>query len=94
MIGNPAVLVDKTSATHCRAWENNHHFILAINRNHADLVKFSRYEEDYFRVRSHLQSFIREAETVIRGRFKNSPENKMQGIMKAEKNTVKHSVSI
>ena len=69
MSGKPTVLVDIDSATHARPLYNGDRFTLAINRNHSDLVKFSRYDEDYERVLCHLQTLLGEAESVIRKRF-------------------------
>lgn len=46
------MLVDKESATHSRPWEMNKHFIIPIQRSHADLVKFNKYSPDYETIRN------------------------------------------
>jgi hypothetical protein len=69
MDGKPTVLVDITSATHSRPWELSNRFVLGMNRNHSDMVKFSRYDEDYERVRGYLQALVAQAEEVVQKRF-------------------------
>jgi hypothetical protein len=70
MTGKPAVLVDIASATHGRPWELEGRYILAINRAHSDLVKFSKQDEDYEVVLHHLRRFSSVSASVIRDRFK------------------------
>jgi len=70
MTGKPAVLVDIASATHGRPWELEDRCILAINRAHSDLVKFSKQDEDYEVVLHHLRRFSSVSASVIRDRFK------------------------
>jgi hypothetical protein len=70
MSGKPAVLVDIASATHGRPWELEDRYILAINRAHSDLVKFSKQDEDYEVVLHHLRRFSYLSTSVIRDRFK------------------------
>lgn len=55
------MLVDIHSATQGRPWENGEKFIEAINRNHSDLVKFTRNDEDYERVLAHLRRIVHRA---------------------------------
>ncbi|KAI8711215.1 Protein SERAC1 [Fusarium sp. LHS14.1] len=52
LTGDRVVLVDKESATHSRPWEMNKHFIIPIQRPHADLVKFNKYSPDYEIIRN------------------------------------------
>lgn len=61
MSGPLRMLVDIHSATQGRPWENGENFIDAINRNHSDLVKFSRNDEDYERVLAHLRRIVHRA---------------------------------
>ncbi len=70
MTGKPAVLVDIASATHGRPWELEERYILAINKTHSDLVKFSKQGEDYEVVVHRLQRFSSQAPNVILNRFK------------------------
>ncbi|KAF1953686.1 hypothetical protein CC80DRAFT_537276 [Byssothecium circinans] len=69
MDGPLAVLVDVNSATQGRSWENTVRFIEAINRDHSNLVKFHRNDEDYERVLGHLRRFAQQATVVIPKRF-------------------------
>ena len=69
MTGKPAVLVGIASATHGRPWELEDRYILAINRAHSDLVKFSKQDEDYEVVLHHLRRFSSVSASVIRDRF-------------------------
>ncbi|EHK42206.1 hypothetical protein TRIATDRAFT_14480, partial [Trichoderma atroviride IMI 206040] len=61
MTGPVAVLVSKSSATHCRPWENGQQYICAINRTHSEMVKFSSEDSEYEKVLGRLQSLVREA---------------------------------
>lgn len=58
MEGPPAVLVDRESATHGRAWEDGHAFIVALNRTHSEMVKFRRHDEDYEIVLNHVTTLM------------------------------------
>jgi hypothetical protein len=69
MKGNTAVLVSSSSATHGRPWETDTRYSQAVNRNHSDLVKYSRQDQDYNIVLEHLRESSRSAERVIRFRF-------------------------
>lgn len=70
MTGKPAVLVDIASATHGRPWELDDRYILALNRTHSDLVKFSKQDEDYEVILHHLQRLSGVAMNVIQDRFR------------------------
>ncbi|KAF3065402.1 Ankyrin repeat domain-containing protein 50 [Trichoderma lentiforme] len=59
--GPAAVLVSKSSATHCREWENGPQFICAINRTHSEMVKFGPEDDEYEKVVELIQSLVREA---------------------------------
>ena len=69
MTGKPSVLVGSASATHGRPWELGEHYVQAINRNHSDLVKFAKQDENYEVVLYHLRKFSGVAADVIRKRF-------------------------
>ncbi|KAK2035422.1 hypothetical protein LX32DRAFT_606668 [Colletotrichum zoysiae] len=47
MTGDRAILVTKSSATHCRPWEDGPENICAINRSHSGMVKFAVEDHDY-----------------------------------------------
>jgi hypothetical protein len=61
MKGPPAVLVNKSSATHCRPWENGPEHICPINRTHSDMVKFGLYDHEYEKVLARIQGVARRA---------------------------------
>lgn len=61
MTGPAAVLVSKSSATHCRPWENGQQYICAIHRTHSEMVKFSSEDSEYEKVLGRIQSLVREA---------------------------------
>jgi hypothetical protein len=69
MKGDTAVLVSSSSATHGRPWETGTQYSQAVNRNHSDLVKYSRGDQDYIIVLEYLRESSRSAERVIRFRF-------------------------
>lgn len=71
MQGPHAVLVDRSSATHGRPWENEEHHIHAIERDHSNLVKFRYRDEVYNGIREHLQGFAMDAVKVIKLRLTN-----------------------
>jgi protein SERAC1 len=75
MDGPPAVLVDRHSATHGREWESDGQFIQPVNRNHSELVKFSKYDDEYQTVLRHLSTFRKSAGSVIKDRFNVDGEN-------------------
>lgn len=64
MTGPAAVLVTKSSATHCRPWEDGAEHICAINRTHSEMVKFSPHDSDYNDVREKLKGLSRRAFTA------------------------------
>ncbi|KAL7910421.1 ankyrin repeat-containing domain protein [Trichoderma velutinum] len=64
MSGEPAVLVSKASATHCRPWENGPEHICAINRTHSELVKFTQDDPEYDRVLGRIKSLAQRAITA------------------------------
>ncbi|KAL7793636.1 hypothetical protein V8C37DRAFT_103220 [Trichoderma ceciliae] len=61
MIGPTAVLVTKSSATHCRSWENGAEYICAIARTHSNMVKFGPHDPDYRNVRERIRGLSRRA---------------------------------
>ena len=69
MTGTPSLLVDMISATHSRPWETDKRLAMPLNRTHSDLVKFSKYDEDYECVLKKLKTILKQAVTVIEKRF-------------------------
>jgi len=61
MTGPPAVLVTKSSATHCRPGEDGPEHMCAINRTHSELVKFSDQDHEYDKVLLRLKGLARRA---------------------------------
>ncbi|RYP50970.1 hypothetical protein DL768_003636 [Monosporascus sp. mg162] len=61
MSGPPTVLVSKTSATHCRSWEDGPEHICAVARTHSEMVKFGRNDHDYENVRERLRGLAHRA---------------------------------
>ncbi|TFB01142.1 Ankyrin repeat domain-containing protein 50 [Trichoderma ghanense] len=61
MTGEPAVLVSKASATHCRPWENGPEHTCAIYRTHSEMVKFADQDPEYDKVLGRLESLARRA---------------------------------
>lgn len=70
MKGKPTVLVDSASAAHSRPWELEDRYVQAINRNHSDLVKFTKQDEDYEVVLHHLKRLSSLAVDVVQEHFK------------------------
>jgi hypothetical protein len=69
MEGTPVVLVDRSSATHGRHWEESDNFIKAMSRTHSDLVKFSKLDDDYQIVLYCLRELTHNAVDLIESRF-------------------------
>ncbi|KAJ4856987.1 hypothetical protein T069G_07884 [Trichoderma breve] len=67
MSAEPAVLVSKASATHCRPWEDGPEHICAINRTHSEMVKFSQEDSEYEKVLGRIKSLTRRAIKTRRG---------------------------
>jgi len=66
MKGPAAVLVTKSSATHCRHWEDGAEHICAIVRTHSDMVKFGPQDHEYDKTRERIRGLARRALTVRR----------------------------
>lgn len=64
LTGPAAVLVTKSSATHCRPWEDGAENICAIHRTHSEMVKFGPHDSDYYDVRERLKGLSRRAFTA------------------------------
>ncbi|KAI5460666.1 hypothetical protein BGZ63DRAFT_488681 [Mariannaea sp. PMI_226] len=62
--GPTAVLVTKSSATHCRPWEDGAEHICAIARTHSNMVKFGPHDHEYANIRERLRGLGRRALTV------------------------------
>ena len=67
MTGEPAVLVSKASATHCRPWENGPEHTCAIHRTHSEMVKFADEDPEYDKVLGRIDSLVRRAILMRRG---------------------------
>ena len=65
MSGKPVILVDRESATHGRLCDD----VLPLNRDHSDLVKFSRGCQDYEMVSGLLRRLVNDAPGIVGGRF-------------------------
>ncbi|KAL7811186.1 hypothetical protein V8C44DRAFT_330904 [Trichoderma aethiopicum] len=61
MTGPPTILVTKSSATHCRPWEDGSEHICAIARTHSEMVKFGPHDPDYKNVKERLRGLSRRA---------------------------------
>ena len=70
MSGDSAVLVDRFSAKSGRSWEESPSFVLPVDRNHWDMVKYSKYDDDGGIVGDFLIQFAKAAPAVIRQRMK------------------------
>lgn len=66
MNGPDAVLVTKSSATHCRHWENGAENICAVARAHSNMVKFGPHDYEYDKARERMRGLARRALTVRR----------------------------
>lgn len=70
MIGPSEVLVDITSATQGRSlWESEPYFVQAINKNHQEMVKYSRGDEYYHLIKGRLEDVFEKAISTIHQRF-------------------------
>ncbi|KAH6613521.1 hypothetical protein F5144DRAFT_406716 [Chaetomium tenue] len=66
MGGPEAVLVSKSSATHCRPWESGPDYICPLDRSHSNMVKFAPHDHEYDdKVLPRIQAVVRRA-LVIR----------------------------
>ena len=61
MKGPETVLVTKSSATHCRSWENGTEHICAINRTHSEMVKFEPQDDIYKMALQRIKSLVHRA---------------------------------
>lgn len=61
MTGPMAVLVTKSSATHCRQWEDGPEHLCALARSHSNMVKFDSNDSEYDKVRVVLRDLARRA---------------------------------
>ncbi|OTA02427.1 hypothetical protein A9Z42_0027950 [Trichoderma parareesei] len=61
MTGEPAILVSKASATHCRPWESGPEHTCAIHRTHSDMVKFADQDPEYDKVLGRIASLAKRA---------------------------------
>ncbi|KAL2211269.1 hypothetical protein CC79DRAFT_194278 [Sarocladium strictum] len=75
MAGIPTVLVDQESATHSRSWERSGRFVLGLNRDHSDLVKFSRGCDNYTLVLGRLRDMLSNGENIVAARLNHSTSN-------------------
>lgn len=61
MDGPSAILVAKSSATHCRPWEDGPEHICAIARTHSEMVKFGPHDHNYDNARERLKGLAQRA---------------------------------
>jgi len=61
MNGTPAFLVTKSSATHCRHWEDGPEHLCPIARTHSEMVKFGTHDNEYEKVLQRLIGLARRA---------------------------------
>ncbi|RYP24486.1 hypothetical protein DL765_000506 [Monosporascus sp. GIB2] len=66
MTGPAVTLVTKSSATHCRPWENGPEHVCAVARTHSDMVKFGPQDHEYDKARERLKGLVRRALRVRR----------------------------
>ncbi|EHK41651.1 hypothetical protein TRIATDRAFT_302109, partial [Trichoderma atroviride IMI 206040] len=66
MTGPDAILVTKSSAIHCRPWEDGAENICALNRTHSEMVKFKPNDSDYNIVKEKIKGLSRRA-LIARG---------------------------
>ena len=70
--GPPALLVSPGSASCGRPWETGAEYAISLNGNHSDMVKFySTGLDDYVIVRDVLQTYIKDACSIIKSRMEN-----------------------
>ena len=70
--GPLALLVSPASASCGRSWETGAEYAVSLNENNSDMVKFHPTGmDDYVIVRDVLQTFIKDACSVIRSRMEN-----------------------
>ncbi|XP_044716490.1 tetratricopeptide repeat domain-containing protein [Hirsutella rhossiliensis] len=68
MSGPLKVLVTKSSATHCRPWEDGPEHICAVARSHSGMVKFRPNDPEYDKACERLRGLARRAVTGRRRR--------------------------
>ncbi|KJZ69702.1 hypothetical protein HIM_10908 [Hirsutella minnesotensis 3608] len=68
MSGPLEVLVTKSSATHCRPWEDGPEHICAVARSHSGMVKFRPHDPEYDKACERLRGLARRAVTGRRRR--------------------------
>lgn len=71
MDGPKTILVTKSSATHCRPWEDGPEHICAVNRTHSNMVKFKLHDEELDKALQRLKGLAQRARTT-RNRILNS----------------------
>ncbi|CAM1505177.1 Fc.00g108140.m01.CDS01 [Cosmosporella sp. VM-42] len=71
MNGPEAVLVTKSSATHCRSWESGTEHICAVARSHSEMVKFEPHDDEYEKVCERLKGLVRRA-LLVQHRIRDS----------------------
>ncbi len=69
MTGPSEILVEVSSASHGRELERGGWQVEPIDRSHSDMVKFTPYDENYYRVLSHLVRFAKLAGEIVQRRF-------------------------
>lgn len=72
MKGKPEILLGSGSASHVRSEENDLHDAQPLKKNHSSLVKFSRGDQDYYKIYSILRRFTDRAVDIIQDRFESN----------------------
>lgn len=76
--GPKELLVDPASATHGRSWETGNDYIVSLDENHSNMIKFSDYDRDgYEKVCDVVRDFVKHAGIVIKARIKNISSKNM-----------------
>ncbi|KAL6404711.1 hypothetical protein AUP68_11539 [Ilyonectria robusta] len=78
MEGPKAVLVTKSSATHCRSWENGPEHICAIAGTHSNIVKFGPQDHEYDKACESLRGLATRALAAQNPMSKTSPNDRLQ----------------
>jgi hypothetical protein len=72
--GPSDLLVNPTSATYGREWENTNDYKISIDSDHSGIVKFRPNDRDgYLKVRQALKGLVKGAVATIESRHKGEP---------------------
>ena len=63
------LLVDPASATCGRSWETGDDYVMSLDGNHSDMVKFSEFDRNgYEKICKVLKDFVKVAPSIIKAR--------------------------